>query len=68
MPQIVDVQAVRLEPGGVSLAELALLQWAALAVGVPGEPRTSGAAAADGALCRISTREQLNLSGHAILP
>jgi hypothetical protein len=47
----VDVRAIGLEPGRVSLAELALLQWPALAIGVSGEHGSSGAAAADGALC-----------------
>jgi hypothetical protein len=43
-----------------------LLQWPGLAVGVPGEPRTSGAAAAEGALCRVPAREQLNIGGQAL--
>jgi hypothetical protein len=41
----VDVRPVRLEPSRVSIAQLALLQGPALAIGVPGEPAGSDAAA-----------------------
>ena len=57
------VRAVCLEPIRVSVTQLALPERSALAIGVPGEPGSSGPAGADGALCRISGREQLNLSG-----
>jgi hypothetical protein len=50
----------------VSLAKLALLQRPALAIGVPGEPDSLGAVAADGALCRILAGYYLDLSGHAL--
>jgi hypothetical protein len=61
-----DVRAICLEPVRVSLAQLALLQWPALAIGVPGESGSPGAAAADGALCRVPAGKQLNLFGHQI--
>jgi hypothetical protein len=48
----------------VLLAQFALPKWPALGVGVSGEHGCAGAAAADGVLCRISAREQLNLGGH----
>jgi hypothetical protein len=64
--QIVDVRPIRFEPVRVSIAQLALLQWSALAIGVSDDPGSSGAAAADGALCRVPTCEQLNLVGHAL--
>jgi hypothetical protein len=57
----VDVRAVRLEPVRVPRAQLALLQ-PALTVGVPGEPGSSGAAVADGALCRILAGDYLDTS------
>ena len=47
----------------MSVTQLALPERSALAIGVPGEPGSSGPAGADGALYRISGREQLNLSG-----
>jgi hypothetical protein len=62
--QIVDVRAVSFEPGGVSIAELALLQRPTLVVRVSGEHGSAGAAAADGAPCCVSAREQLNFFGH----
>jgi hypothetical protein len=60
----VDVRAIRFELGGVSVARFALPKWPALVVGVSGEYGRAGAAVADGALCRISARQQLNLFGH----
>ncbi len=57
MPQIVDVRAIRLEPVRVSIAELALLQWPTLAIGLSGDHGCVDAAAADGALCRVSARD-----------
>ena len=65
-PEVMDVRAVGFEPARVSLAELALPERTALAIGVLGELSSSGPAAADGALCRVSAGEQLNLSGHAL--
>jgi hypothetical protein len=64
--QIVDARAIRSEPGRVSIAELALFQRPALAIGVSSEPGSAGAAAADGALRRVSACKQLNLFGHAL--
>jgi hypothetical protein len=61
-----DILSVRPEPVGASLAQLALSQWPALVIGVPGELGSSDAAAADGALRRVSARKQFNLSGHAL--
>jgi hypothetical protein len=60
----VDVRAIRLEPVRVSLAQLALPERPALAIGVPGEHGSSGAAAADAALCRIPAGDYLDLSSH----
>ena len=61
-----DVRAVRLEPVRVSLAQFALPKWPALIIGISGEHGCAGAATADGALCRVSARKQLKLSGHAV--
>ena len=61
-PEVVDVRAIRPEPVRVSIAELALFQRPALAIGVSGEPGSMGATAADGALCRISAPEQMRLA------
>jgi hypothetical protein len=66
VPHVVDVWAIGLEPVRVSIAQLALLQRPALAIGVPGEPCSSGAAAADAALCRVPAGEQLDLFSHAL--
>jgi hypothetical protein len=60
----VDVLAIGFEPGGVSIAELALLQRPPLVIGVSGDHGSASAAAADGALCQVSAREQLNFFGH----
>ena len=49
--EVADVRAVRFEPGDVALAQLALPELPALAIGVSGEHGGAGAAAADGALC-----------------
>jgi hypothetical protein len=58
-PEVMDVRAIRLEP-------FALPQRPALVIGVSGEHRCAGAAAADAALCRVPAGEQLNLGGHQI--
>jgi hypothetical protein len=50
----------------MSRAQFALLQRPALAIGVPGDHRRGGAAAAGGALCRIPAREQSNLVSHQL--
>ncbi len=42
------------------------LKWPALAIGVPGESCSSGAAPADGALGGLPAREQLNLFSHYV--
>jgi hypothetical protein len=62
MPQIVDVRAICLEPVRVSIAQLALLERQALAIGVSGEPGCTGAAPANGALCRVPAGDYLDLS------
>jgi hypothetical protein len=51
----------------MSLAQLALPKWPALVIGVSGEHGCVGAAPANGALCRVSAREQLNLAATANL-
>jgi hypothetical protein len=48
----------------MSIAQLALPERPALAIGVPGEPGSSGAAVADGALSRIPAGDYMDLSGH----
>ena len=63
-PQVVNFRAVCFNPGGVSVAQFALPQRPALVVCISGEHGCPGAAAADGALCRVSAHEQLNLDGH----
>jgi hypothetical protein len=50
----------------VFLAQLALAEQPALSVRISGEPGSSDAAAADGALCRVPACEQLNLGRHAL--
>jgi hypothetical protein len=64
--QIVDVRAIRLEPVRVSIAQLALPQRPAVAIGVPGELHSLAAAAADRTFCPVSTDQQLDLSGHLV--
>ena len=44
---IVDVRAIRLEPGGVSIAQLALVERPALVICVSGEAGRPGAATVD---------------------
>jgi hypothetical protein len=47
------------------VAELALAKRPPLIVGVSGERASAGAAAADGAVCRVPAGEQFNLLGHS---
>jgi hypothetical protein len=63
VPHVVDVRAVRFDPVGVPLAQLALSKRPAPPIGAPGEDGSAGAAAANGATCRILACEQLNLFG-----
>jgi hypothetical protein len=48
------------------IAQLALPEQPALAIGVSGERGGADAVAADVALCRISAGEQLDLFGRAV--
>jgi hypothetical protein len=61
--QIVDGRPVHFEPSGVPLAQLALPERPALAIGVSGKHGGASAAAADSARRRIPARKQLNLVG-----
>jgi hypothetical protein len=50
----------------MALAQFALPERSALIVGVSGEHGSSSAAAADGALCRISAGDYLGISAATI--
>ena len=62
--QLVDLLAVRLEPGGVSITQFALAERCPSIVDISSDCGGAHTTTTDGAARRVPASKQLNLSGH----